>query len=186
MVAVAVVGIAVGSSVVLWRRAEGFRRLAADHGMHRVRINGGPVGSMWFKLDGDTSSPARDGWRRALAEKYERAARYPRLPVAPDLPEPERGPAMDRPRFEVNIKTMLASVLVVAIVSSMAIHRHYDFAAATAVFGLRWAYNTQAKANRIAKGRERTEEDRQVAARFDVVFAALGLILIVVIEQFSR
>jgi hypothetical protein len=89
IVAVAVVGIAFGSSVVLWRRAEKFRRLAADHGMQRVRVKDGQEGSMWFKLDGDTSSPARDGWRRALAEKYDRAARYPFLPVGPDPPEPE-------------------------------------------------------------------------------------------------
>ncbi len=89
MVAVAVVGTAFGSSVVLWRRAERFRRLAADHGMFRVRVNDGPECSMWFKVDGDTTSPVRDEWRRALAEKYDRAARYPWLPVAPDPPEPE-------------------------------------------------------------------------------------------------
>jgi hypothetical protein len=80
MVAVAIFGSALG---ILIERSERFRWIAADHrgevpkNIPRIK----PVGmddKRWHLFE----------WHESMARKYEHAARYPWLPVAPDLPEP--------------------------------------------------------------------------------------------------
>jgi hypothetical protein len=86
MVAVAIFAIVFGS-IVLRQRAERFRQLAESNGMRRF-VTGDSEVWIWVERPVDVS-PLWFEWRRALAEKYERAARYPWLPVPPDPPEPE-------------------------------------------------------------------------------------------------
>jgi hypothetical protein len=68
----------------LVRRSEAFRAEADRHRLAWVS----PVA--WLSLiDRDTRVPAKADYHHAMKWKYERAARYPWLPVEPDPPEPE-------------------------------------------------------------------------------------------------
>jgi hypothetical protein len=88
MIVVAVVGLACAARVLLLERRERFARLARQHSsappvtwptcatpgvVERQRF--------WSKLSA--------AWHAEMAQKYQHAARYPWLPVAPDPPEPE-------------------------------------------------------------------------------------------------
>ena len=92
MVAIAVVGSASAAVVGLSKRAVRFRALAQYHA--ELVVDPETVADGRFRVVGHS----RDGepivqttvCRHAeLAQKYERAARYPWLPVTPDPPEPE-------------------------------------------------------------------------------------------------
>jgi hypothetical protein len=92
MVAVTIVGSVSATFVGLGKRADRFRALAKYHGEQVLDLE--TVADGRFRVVGHT----RDGepvvqttvCRHAeLAQKYERAARYPWLPVAPDPPAPE-------------------------------------------------------------------------------------------------
>ncbi len=85
---VAVAGVAV--VLVLYQRHRTFERLAADHRnaamiARPIRIiSRQPRRWIWMLLP----SPYHER-EDELARKYERAARYPWLPVEPDPPEPQ-------------------------------------------------------------------------------------------------
>ena len=76
MVAVTVGAVLVAVPLVRHRR---FRSIALGH---RLR-----AGREWVQSGG--MSKAREAWYTGIIQKYERAARYPWLPVEPDPPEPE-------------------------------------------------------------------------------------------------
>jgi hypothetical protein len=89
MLAVAVAGMACGGEVVRRRRAA----FLAQAEVHRALADYLSVSEHYVLRPGDTHL-SLTGRRRAevearLAAKYERAARHPWLPVAPDPPEPE-------------------------------------------------------------------------------------------------
>ncbi len=79
MVAVAIIGSGLGITI---ERHERFRWIAVHHRadvpiMPRIK----PIGmedKVWRLFE----------WHQSMARKYEHAARYPWLPVAPDPPEP--------------------------------------------------------------------------------------------------
>src|SRR4051812_4169586 len=88
-----------GGFLHLARRAEGFRRLAHVHADEEaflreiIAISGEGASVDFFP---GLALPSRRVTARAVADlhaslkwKYERAARFPWLPVAPDPPEPE-------------------------------------------------------------------------------------------------
>lgn len=77
MVAVAVVAIPLG---VCMERRSRFLGLAAQHN---------ESGIIYVSTYMDRSAYGASEWHRLLADKYERAARYPWLPVEPHPPEPE-------------------------------------------------------------------------------------------------
>ncbi len=81
MVAVALIGLALGLTHWLRRRAERFNQLSRWHQRNVLEIAYGP-GPFPEK-------EARLRHHRRLTEKYERAARHPYFSVAPDPPEPE-------------------------------------------------------------------------------------------------
>jgi hypothetical protein len=80
MAAVAVVGLMLGSSTWLGRRAASFREAAISH-RAQAQHAGGSLSPITGKLWGR--------YNEAMADKYEQAARHPWLPVAPDPPEPQ-------------------------------------------------------------------------------------------------
>jgi hypothetical protein len=106
MVAVAFVGMALGV-IDLWKRRERFGRRAAllreAELFHRIQST---------RWDAVQEIEAAD-WLGRLADKYERAARYPWLPVAPDPPEPEWQPMKSSRSM---IARLMITVAVVAIV----------------------------------------------------------------------
>jgi hypothetical protein len=90
--------------------AEEFDRFLLDGGMATIQLINGPVsqihgpitireesvggGSVETTMEGSPGYDAdslrrRSEYHRRLRRKYERAARYPWLPVAPDPPEPK-------------------------------------------------------------------------------------------------
>ena len=77
MVAVAIVGVVLGGAEMIRRRRTDFIvRSTQWRWSENVALRGrAPVRFVYYS--------------RRLAEKYEHAARYPWLPVAPDPPEPE-------------------------------------------------------------------------------------------------
>jgi hypothetical protein len=102
MVAVAIVAILIGTGLEINRRLRRFARLAGHHSRVAIEQFG-----TFMAFGGDSAAldevppagwgPARYlrrlkasiGHHHAMALKYESAARYPWLPVAPDPPEPE-------------------------------------------------------------------------------------------------
>ena len=84
MIAVAL--IAVG--LELSERSTTFRRRATHHRNESFRAAFGP-GTHSRSLKVRRLMRAKDRWHSDLIEKYELAARYPWLPVAPDPPEPK-------------------------------------------------------------------------------------------------
>ena len=102
MVAVAIVAILIGVGLEVGRRSRRFARLAAYHSNVALEHFG------TLMAFGGEPPPIRDvppaglgptrylhrakallNYHSVLTEKYQRAARYPWLPVAPDPPEPE-------------------------------------------------------------------------------------------------
>jgi hypothetical protein len=83
MVAVAAVGVALGAGVTLWRRSAEFRQRALEHGWLAERGR-----SPWWFGPVDRPSLFRRWHHDSIRAKYERAARYPWLPVLADPPEP--------------------------------------------------------------------------------------------------
>ena len=101
MVAVAVVALLMGAGLGLGRRSRRFARLSEHHAnaalehFHTVMALGG-----WPPQLQDLSLAelarvrivyrvrALVNYHSALTQEYDRAARYPWLPVEPDLPEP--------------------------------------------------------------------------------------------------
>jgi hypothetical protein len=102
IVAVAIVAILIGVGLEVGRRSRRFARLAAYHTNVALEHFG------TLMAFGGEPPPLRDvppaglgparylhparallRYHCALTEKYQRAARYPWLPVAPDPPEPE-------------------------------------------------------------------------------------------------
>jgi hypothetical protein len=79
MIAVAVAGLAMGAGVWgyrMWRLSREYLREARMHLYYCI-------------VDGDAAENAANvHYHAALARKYERAARYPWLPVEPDPPQP--------------------------------------------------------------------------------------------------
>src|SRR3954468_14385090 len=95
MVAVAVVGAALGGLAGLDRRRARLERLGSDHRARVVCVlagSPGPDGVYAYEPRGfdqrgrptSRRQRAADRWHEAMAQKYRRAARYPWLPVAPD------------------------------------------------------------------------------------------------------
>jgi hypothetical protein len=80
MVLVAIAGLLIGWGIESGRREERFRTAAREH---------------WYASFGrapDVSgqmSEARLRWHDRMAGKYERASRYPWLPIGPDSTRPE-------------------------------------------------------------------------------------------------
>lgn len=81
MVVVIVLGLIAGTAAALSRRADRLRRLAAVHRNQAERYSEGASGGVRY-----VGHPAGT-YRIWKAEKYERAARYPWLPIKPDPPE---------------------------------------------------------------------------------------------------
>jgi hypothetical protein len=73
MVAVAIVAMLMAPVFILWRRSSAL----AQQGQYHAR------------RASEYASVYMSDYHRGLAEKYERAARYPWLPIAPDPPEPK-------------------------------------------------------------------------------------------------
>jgi hypothetical protein len=78
---------AVGFSLWLMARRERFRGLAAHH---RSRASRGATPHVFIAGRPVCSLPTPRGlWHAEVADKFERAAAHPWLPVAPDPPPPE-------------------------------------------------------------------------------------------------
>jgi hypothetical protein len=103
MIAVAGVAVLIGAAMEMNGRSRRFARLAAHHSRGAMEhfsvlmgFGGGPPPSP-DDLPPGARGPVRELRREqdlhlyhlALSRKYERAARYPWLPVAPDPPEPK-------------------------------------------------------------------------------------------------
>lgn len=100
MIAVAIISIVLGSAVKLKRRSTAFRHLSDYHRGQIRYVFCGPYdqNGEWIGqpsvFDQDmhsvTGVPRHKAlWHVALSRKYERAARSPWFPVAPDPPEPK-------------------------------------------------------------------------------------------------
>jgi hypothetical protein len=91
MVVVAVVALLLGVVAILRRRTH-FQRLADYHAeaARQLRSSHGSAihpGGAYVHIP--LTPPSLADYHENLAAKYERAARYPWLPIAPDPPEPE-------------------------------------------------------------------------------------------------
>jgi hypothetical protein len=84
MVAVALAAVA-SYGAILWRRAAEYRERADGY------ADPGEVVEMSFVSPTEVQryNSARKAWCAELARKYDRAARYPWLPLAPDPPPPQ-------------------------------------------------------------------------------------------------
>jgi hypothetical protein len=80
MVAVAIMGIVLGVTI---ERRNRFRKIAAHHRAELMKLV-----SRMNPFSGDRSWRPLE-WHESMARKYERAARFPWLPVKPDAPGPE-------------------------------------------------------------------------------------------------
>jgi hypothetical protein len=103
MVAVAAIGLTIGGGVLLKQRRDYFLSLAQSHQKevasstargNALKSRFGGTSEMTVeeitRLHGDYDRMIdRAHHHASLARKYERAARYPWLPVEPDPPEPE-------------------------------------------------------------------------------------------------
>jgi hypothetical protein len=102
MVAVAVVGILMGADLGVTRRSRRFARLSTHHTNAALEHFGTLMALGGWPPPLQDLSPAElarvrilyrvnalVNYHSALTQKYERAARYPWLPVAPDPMEPE-------------------------------------------------------------------------------------------------
>ena len=91
MVAVAIVGVLLGASLGLQRRRGWLQGLSERH---QVRAQLCEVNKFIGEIDRKPAAwiaknHARFEHHLAMMRKYERAARYPWLPVTPNPPEPE-------------------------------------------------------------------------------------------------
>ena len=103
MVAVAAIGLMIGGGVLLKQRRDYFRSLAQSHQkeVDSSTARGKALKSRFGRTSGMTTEEImhlhgdydrmmdRADHHASLARKYERAARYPWLPVEPDPPEPD-------------------------------------------------------------------------------------------------
>ena len=90
IVAVAVIGLMLGGTIEAYRLAYRLRRRYDDF-LDRAQWHSGFVfdwNARWRKNESD-ATVRRINYHAEMARKYEHAARYPWLPVAPDPPEPE-------------------------------------------------------------------------------------------------
>ncbi len=83
MVAVAIAGAVLG---VIIGRQDRFRKIAAHHRAEFNNVSRMPM--IMFAGSSDDPVMLRLEWHELMRLKYERAARQPWLPVAPDPPEP--------------------------------------------------------------------------------------------------
>jgi hypothetical protein len=89
MVAVAIVALACGVAAELLRRHWQFAKIARDHSeifLARAASEGFPpvpLTKIWYPRT------AKTAWHAEMSIKYQKAARYPWFPVAPDPPEPK-------------------------------------------------------------------------------------------------
>ena len=83
MVAVAAVAL-MSYGVVLWRRASEYRGRADSYGIRVIMVDSGLSPD-----DLERKNRRLNEYYESMQRKYDRAARYPWLPVAPDPPEPE-------------------------------------------------------------------------------------------------
>jgi hypothetical protein len=87
--------------VKLWRLAREYAALAQMHTDWDSTYRWLPEKPHWFAK----SMVLKAYYHDAMARKWERAARYPWLPVEPDAPEPSvldpRGTKHDRPRLAI-------------------------------------------------------------------------------------
>ena len=104
MVAVAIVAILLAAGIILAQRSAAYRDRAARHAFAEWLLDSeakmrratplagieGPGAALLktFPNDHDRTA-AQAAYQAAMRAKYERAARYPWLPVARDPPEPE-------------------------------------------------------------------------------------------------
>jgi hypothetical protein len=84
IIAVAIVGVLFG--LVIERQSR-FRKLASHHQAECEKLLKMPI--IMFAGSSDDPVMRRLEWSYPMKLKYESAARYPWLPVAPDAPEPE-------------------------------------------------------------------------------------------------
>ena len=103
MVAVAMMGVMLGLVVGLWHRSENYRRGALTHAGEALLCEDAAWGVVRMTNGSKEEAASQAGallllkaHHEAMREKYERAARHPWLPVAPDPPEPKASPC-DRP-----------------------------------------------------------------------------------------
>ncbi len=84
LVLVVLAGVSIGGCV-LWQRSVEYRRRADGY------ADPGYIGFMtgWSPAEVERYNVARKAYFAEMARKYDRAARYPWLPVAPDPPPPE-------------------------------------------------------------------------------------------------
>jgi hypothetical protein len=89
MIVVALVGLACATTLLILERRKRFARIAWEH-FHAL-----PVASYVDIVTGDERRLLWNkrvmAWHAELSKKYQYAARYPWLPVDPDLPEPVCG-----------------------------------------------------------------------------------------------
>jgi hypothetical protein len=92
MVAVAIVGVMLWTTLWLGTRIRAYRWMAQYHAVHRWTVPmAGPPGTAPRGVDsrGEVTSADRNRWHAALEAKYLRAAQYPWLSIEPDPPEPK-------------------------------------------------------------------------------------------------
>src|SRR4051794_13648664 len=87
MVAVAAVGVVFGIVIQLFQRSLRFRRIADHHWAAFVGRDVSAEANRSHYFRGSMTMGAM--WHGQMALKYDYAARYPWLPVAPDSPNPE-------------------------------------------------------------------------------------------------
>ena len=88
MVAVAIVAMLLGAWAALARRTANLRQVALEHGQKAGRLEIETVTSAISQGEAARRMEIVH-WHDAMSAKYERAARYPWLTVAPDPPEPK-------------------------------------------------------------------------------------------------
>lgn len=86
MLAVAIMGIVLGVTI---ERRDRFRRIAAHHEAEVEKLVGRLPPEVVYGHSSDDPIMRRLEWHEPMRLKYERAARYPWLPVRPDPPEPK-------------------------------------------------------------------------------------------------
>jgi hypothetical protein len=95
MVGVAMAALLLGAIVGVENRRQRFLAIANIHRANLIaweEVGSSEASRERFDISGRKVSLEADRWHLQMAEKYDRAARYPWLPVRPDPPEPEDKP----------------------------------------------------------------------------------------------